>query len=188
VPWITGTDGTTSPAIIRCWVTTVPTATVVTTTSNIVWVDCGWYTGTASATTVPQSYWLPGTGAMAAMRNYEQAERQVERQAAAVRGHLPDVKERAINLLLEHLTPEQRETFRNNDWFVVDGGKSKTKYRIHSRGSLMANIDVIKDDKTLHRLCAHCDVHAIPLGDQLLAQKLMLEFDEDEFLRIANRH
>lgn len=36
-------------------------------------------------------------------------------------------------------------------------------------------------------LCAFCSyVEGLPLGDWLLTQKLMLESDEDEFLRIAN--
>jgi hypothetical protein len=28
----------------------------------------------------------------------------------------------------------------------------------------------------------------VPMGDQLLAQKMMIEYSEPHFLRIANRH
>jgi len=95
--------------------------------------------------------------------------------------------DRARELLLEHLTPQQRETYVKNGWFVVEGGRTKTKYRIRG-GTLVANIDVLdKRDRSMHRLCGHAQSH-IPMGDQLLSQKIMLELAEDDFLRIANRH
>lgn len=95
---------------------------------------------------------------------------------------------RARELLIEHLTPQQRETFDSNGWFVVEGGRSKTQYRIRAVESMVANVDVLKEGKRIHRLCAHVRVGTVPLGDQLLAQKVMIELAEDDFLRIANRH
>lgn len=98
-------------------------------------------------------------------------------------------KATAHALLQANLSPEQRETFEKNHWFIVEGGKTKTKYRIRGNGTLVANVDVLKDDgKISHRLCAHCNPNEIPMPDHLLAQKLMLEISEDDFLRIANRH
>jgi hypothetical protein len=118
----------------------------------------------------------------------ERAADHLEWRATAIQAHTDGAKQRALDLLLEHLTPAQRETFHKNSWFIVEG-RSMRQYRIHARGSLVANVDVLDSKmKTIHRLCAHCDLHTIPLGDQLLAQKLMLEFDEDAFLQIANRH
>ena len=96
-------------------------------------------------------------------------------------------KKRAQKFLLQHLTKLQQETFNKNGWFLVEGGKTKTKYRIRSNG-LTGNIDVYKDDKITHRLCGHIPTNKVPIGDQLLAQKMMLESCEDDFLRIANRH
>lgn len=98
-------------------------------------------------------------------------------------------KERAKELLLSTLTPIQQETYRRNDWFIVEGGKSGTKYKIHG-AHLTANIDVLdRHGGKTHRLCGHAPaMHQIPIADNLLAQKLMLECDEDAFLRIANRH
>lgn len=93
---------------------------------------------------------------------------------------------RAQALLLAHLTPAQRRTFEKNNWFVVHGGKTDTKYRIRG-GSYAGNIDVYQGDRVSHRLCCHCSSH-IPLGDQLLAQKLCLQYDEEAFVRMANRH
>lgn len=96
-------------------------------------------------------------------------------------------RKRAHEFLLEYLTKPQQETFKKNGWFVVEGGRTKTKYRIRSN-SLAGNIDVYKDDKITHRLCGHVQTNRVPIGDQLLAQKMMLESSEDDFLRIANRH
>lgn len=109
--------------------------------------------------------------------------------AAARQQEREDARERARALLLSHLTPEQRAAFEVNKWFVVEGGKSKRQYRINAKGSLVANIDLLQGDKVEHRLCAHCShMHGLPLDDQLLLQKLMLETDEDKFLIIANQH
>lgn len=109
-------------------------------------------------------------------------------QAQQTRSHSPEAKKRALDLLLENLTPEQQKTFEEKKWFVVEGGKSKTQYRIRAKDDLVANIDVIDGERTKHRLCGHCNASKVPLGDQLLAQKVMLEFAEDDFLRVANRH
>jgi hypothetical protein len=93
---------------------------------------------------------------------------------------------RARALLLEHLTPEQRRMVEQHFWFVVEGGRSKQKYRINLSG-VAGNIHQMHGERATHQLCCHCD-HAIPAPDHHLAQKLMLEFAEDDFLRLANRH
>ena len=109
----------------------------------------------------------------------EQQQRQLEQQQQR------DVAQtRARELLLEHLTPDQRDTFIKKGWFIVQGGRTKTAYRIRG-DTLIANVDVIGGR---HRLCAHARSGSVPMGDQLLAQKIMLELAEDDFLRIANRH
>lgn len=95
----------------------------------------------------------------------------------------PTAFDRARELLLSHLTEEQRATFIENKWFVVIGGRSRMRYRIET-GHLVANVRRLDDNA---RLCAHCD-HSLPMDDHLIAQKLMLEYDEDAFLAIANRH
>jgi hypothetical protein len=91
---------------------------------------------------------------------------------------------------MENLNPQQLRTFQKNGWFIVEGGKTKTKYRIRAIESMVANVDVLDrlEEKMTHRLCGHVPTHKVPLGDQLLAQKMMLELSEDDFLRIANRH
>jgi hypothetical protein len=98
---------------------------------------------------------------------------------------------KARELLLEQLTPEQRASFEQHDWFLVRG-QSGRHYRIRDDGHVVANIEVVErdllgHDRVLHRLCGHIGEH-VPQADHLLAQKLMLEADEDAFLRLANRH
>lgn len=95
-------------------------------------------------------------------------------------------RERARELLLSNLSSEQRSTFEKNKWFVVVGGKTKTKYRIRSDHGVSGNIQVMNKDKVEATLCCHCH-YDIPDYDQFLAQKIALTWDEDNFLRIANR-
>jgi hypothetical protein len=96
------------------------------------------------------------------------------------------VKHRARRLLLSHLTQDQRRTFVENGWFIVEGGKSKQRYRIRDK-NYAGNIDVLDGDRVAHRLCCHASAD-LPVADHLLAQKIMLEIAEDDFLRMANRH
>lgn len=133
------------------------------------------------------------------LRLIEQREQTVAAQRAAIEARQQRqqeeqqqqlaARERANQLLLEHLTSDQRDTFTRNGWFMVEGGKSKTRYRIRA-GTLVGNIDVLDPkDKMTHRLCGHVSHNrGVPIGDHLLAQKMMLQYDEDAFLRIANRH
>ena len=112
-----------------------------------------------------------------ARREEEQAERIRKNEA---------VRTKARGLLIKHLSPEQQETYEKNKWFIVEGGRSKKKYQIHP--GISGNVMEMREDNKsrIYRYCCHCD-HSIPLEDNLLAQKLMLEAHEDEFLRLANR-
>jgi len=96
------------------------------------------------------------------------------------------IRERARELLVSHLTTEQRATFEKNKWFVVVGGKSKTEYRIRTDYGIAGNIDVMAKGRRVATLCCHCRSD-IPSEDQFLAQKIALQWDEDNFLKTANR-
>jgi|SRR5882672_9707872 len=96
------------------------------------------------------------------------------------------ILDKARNLLLSHLSAQQRETFEKNKWFVVVGGRSKTEYRIRTDYGTAGNIDVMAKGKKVASLCCHCRSD-IPNEDQFLAQKIALQWDEDNFLKIANR-
>jgi len=91
--------------------------------------------------------------------------------------------EKAKTLLFSQLTEEQRKSFVESGWFLVLSKRSGRQYRVHV-SHLVANVTRLEDGA---RLCAHCDP-SLPRADHLLAQKLMLEYDEEAFLQVANRH
>lgn len=93
--------------------------------------------------------------------------------------------ERANELLHAHLTDAQRSDLARDGFFFVDSLRGN-KYRI--RRGRVGNVDAMHQcgEKVSHRLCAHPQLY-VPDGDTMLAQKLMLEHNEDEFLRLANR-
>jgi hypothetical protein len=92
---------------------------------------------------------------------------------------------RAWDLLREHLDETQREQFERAGSFVVVAPSGR-RYRIRS-----ANTSNVRDETDGANYCVQFrsdpQCLRIPLEDLLLAQKLLLECDEPEFLRIANR-
>ena len=102
--------------------------------------------------------------------------------------HSATARDRATDLLMSKLTHEQRESFNAHGFFIVQGGLTGMRYRVRNDPSLIANIDVMDGAHPHYRLCAHPPKFDVPLGDHLLAQKLMLQFDEESFLRVANRY
>jgi hypothetical protein len=92
---------------------------------------------------------------------------------------------RACDLLREHLNETQREQFERVGSFVVVA-QSGRRYRIRS-----ANTSNVRDETDGASYCMQFrsdpQCLRIPLEDLMLAQKLLLECDEPEFLRIANK-
>jgi hypothetical protein len=97
---------------------------------------------------------------------------------------------RAKALLLANLTPEQRRTFDDQGYFDVDKSPLGYFYRVF----LGRSANVIQYHRPLHgrpvpaiALCCHPSSY-VPDEDTVLAQKFMLEYDEAQFLKLANRH
>ena len=88
-------------------------------------------------------------------------------------------------LLLENLSPTQRQELLRYGHFHVIGGKTKRRYRI-SKGRQL-NVHQLDDHN--RRVCIWCFYPAGNLveGDVMLAQKLALELFEEEALSAANR-
>ncbi len=153
----------------------------------------------------PQPYVAP--------RELTPAERDAERVAAAAREQGRRAREdglraarleaerKAEALLLRHLSPEQREEYQRTKSFTVKL-PSGALYRINKGRAgnveLMAaelptivgaspNVEVVANQGFIarERLCIHPDL-LVPDCDNMLAQKLMLETDEQNFRRIAN--
>jgi len=97
-------------------------------------------------------------------------------------------KRRSLTLLLNLLSPAQREEFRRYRHFHVIGGETGTLYRI--RVASFTNIDVIASTgDTMHHLCVHPGGD-VPVYDVMAGQMLHLQdaATERAFLRSANVH
>ena len=91
--------------------------------------------------------------------------------------------DRSLKLLVHCLTPAQRAEFALSNSFKVRG-ESGQRYRINYGRSI--NIEVLgPSGMVLRRLCA--GPVDVPPPAVMLAQKLMLETQEEEFLRLARR-
>lgn len=102
-----------------------------------------------------------------------------------------DANLRARQLLHAHLTPEQQRQFdayRDLDVYPWGDPSSLTVYRVHRKRT--TNIDELRWNgaQWLHidSLCV-VPFGSVPMDDQLLTQKVMIEADHDVFRSIA-RH
>lgn len=94
-----------------------------------------------------------------------------------------EAQKRARDLLLACLSPAQREEFESTWGFFVTA-PSGNRYRINP--SRQYNVRRLgSNGQTLAQLCA-VPKGDVPLLDQMLAQKLWLEADEQGFLVVAN--
>ncbi len=110
-------------------------------------------------------------------------EEELARQTAPIIAARAKVTARAESLLLSALTPDQTKDFRKTSEFTVISKDGKRTYRITY--GIAGNVILIEKGKPVARYCIHPT--GIPTEDVMLAQKLMLETDEESFLRIANR-
>lgn len=95
-----------------------------------------------------------------------------------------EAEEKSITLLKEWLTPKQLCDFEKKDSFTVIGSTTAKRYRIE-RSRTFGVHELSETGATVRRLC-FVPTMAYAFGDIMLAQKIMLEQDEDEVLKIAN--
>ena len=99
---------------------------------------------------------------------------------AAERAHL-----HGLQLLVENLSPIQRDQLKLFNYFDVVGGDTGTHYRIHFDDRM--NVEQFDPGgKAIRRLC-FLPRGRLPVGDVMLAQKIALELFEIEALRKANQ-
>lgn len=196
-PWLT-TSTTTGTTTTWSSLTFSPSASTwgTTTTSDSVW---RYYEGTAPPRRLARPAVHRARSPLEEMRmRQDEARAAGQREARAVqavRGEQEAARhraaaERARQLFLSHLSPEQRDQY-DRDRSIIVVGQSGRRYRIRDNGSVNANIDVLRagnDNVVEHRLCAHCRFGTVPHHDHLLTQKVHLEMAEDAFVRRANRH
>ena len=116
-------------------------------------------------------------------------QRELEAERKRIRAQRLDriKKLRAKRLLVQQLDEDQKRMLMEKDCFYMRSEKGKL-FKIKNGRS--GNVYLMKDDKEdkIHQvLCAHPDAYC-PNYDTMLAQKLMLETDEEQFLRTANVH
>jgi hypothetical protein len=96
-------------------------------------------------------------------------------------------KLRAEEFLLTHLNPTQVLTYREYHYFIVVNKASGRKWKIRTNTTTF-NVDAIdKDGSVIATFCGVPSGSWIPPCDIYLAQKILLETDEAEFLIRANR-
>lgn len=158
-------------------------------TNQYVWQS--WTTGTTSAVVWPQNTVNVYGSQPVSRRVLTEAELAVQRRhdalirrrgdASAMRARVAE--RRAKALLMECLTPEQREDYERLQRFelILPSGN---RYRL--RRGLAGNIDRLDENgRVLERLCVHVP-HGYPHSDNVLTQKLALELDEENVRRLAN--
>lgn len=93
-------------------------------------------------------------------------------------------KKRSKKLLLRHLDPRQRIQLRRKGHFDVQGSRGNI-YRISK--SFPFNVRLAGDaGRSRVFFCMEAEDWSVPKWDVMLGQKLLIESDEGEFLKIAN--
>jgi hypothetical protein len=92
---------------------------------------------------------------------------------------------RAYTLLKRWLSPEQIAQLERHGYFEVRGSHSGTCYRVHRERNM--NIDQLDGEGSRVAVWCFGPMGNLPLGDNLLAQKIALETDEQAALAVANR-
>jgi hypothetical protein len=111
------------------------------------------------------------------LRQHQEAAERREREEA-------EARRKAEELLRENLDDEQRRQFDETQWFFVIGQSGK-RYRI--RRGWAGNIDELNEgDVIVATYCIHPMID-VPTEDSMLAQKFMLECEEERLLQIANK-
>lgn len=179
------------------WVSTTTSSVTNTITNTIYWVGGDQYVDQQTYVALAQ-----GRAYLHEVRTQEQqvelqrraqeqaeAVRMMQEREAAIRAQTAADRMAALNrsreLLLSHLTREQKKTFEKKKFFLVIGGKTRKTYRINT-GNYARNIEEMDGDRPVYRLCGHLR-YDLPLHDHHVAQKISLEHDEEAFLRLCNR-
>jgi hypothetical protein len=94
-------------------------------------------------------------------------------------------EQRAYALLKRWLSHKQIAQLERHGYFEVRGSHSGKRYRI-SRDRIM-NIDELDSEGSRVAVWCFGPMGNLPLGDNMLAQKIALETDEQAALAVANR-
>lgn len=149
------------------------------------WTSFDRSTATALTGSIFQTYWSGSSGSTdsPAHANYLNFIRWDP--ATQPKLVLPRARARARRLLKRTLTDDQRAMLRKLGYFEVEGSRTSRIYRIKT--GIVRNVILLDArGREVEQLCAH-PAGSVPDFDAMLAQKLMLEAAEDDFLGIANK-
>jgi hypothetical protein len=97
--------------------------------------------------------------------------------------HRREAERRAQAMLAEMLSADEYEQLRQNGYLRVPSRSYGNRvYHVPEHSGMVA---VFEDGSLKERLCVGA-TGFIPEGDTVLLHKLMIEGDEDEYLRVAN--
>lgn len=181
----TGSAPTGLPDLIwHSWNDATSTCTSAVSTAMLAWRAWNIATGTVSTSFPPP----PATAEELKVRRARQAAEQLEydKKERERKAQREVAQQKAEILLLEHLDASQRENYKKEKRFRVVT-RSGAIYVL--KKGWAGNVERVEaaegQEKPTTRYCIHPTLY-IPEEDNLLAQKLLLEADEAEFLRIAN--
>lgn len=191
--WVTGTS-TSATTIDLTWLDTGTSGTSVTCTSgntaiaNAVWTSSSWLMPTHTQVRwTPQVVQRTPEQIAEAAAQAELARQERVREDAKRKIFTDAAKTRARNLLMQMLNADQKKELEEKNLFhltVHDRSGSMRVYRIEY--GYAGNVKLLGNDgQPVKRYCIHADSR-LPYEDQMLAQKMLLEANEKEFLRIAN--
>lgn len=163
------------------WTTAYSTSTATVFTGNwpdgwtsVGWTSVGYATARPAPTTAVREAVVPA-------RSRAQQQQELERGAAA--------RERARETLRSLLSPAEQAHYHRAKEFFVDGSAGG-RYLV--REGHIQNVFQLSEDPSEPRvrLCAHPAMYSadgsLPVEDAMIAQLLMLRFDEPAFLALAN--
>jgi hypothetical protein len=166
------------------WNTATATTTITYTNTATTWANANWlvYDEVANidlGLLTPPAILSAKTRRRLRREQREWEERmRVEREAAEVLASMAKRKARA--LLYSALSRDQQRSLEERQYFELNiGGKT---YRI--KQGTHGNVRLVQGDVETMLYCAQ--PNGVPAEDAMLAQKLMLECDEQAFLRVAN--
>lgn len=168
------------------------TSGTTTTTSGTwtIWVNGDGGTGSNNST---WGYWCTGSGTVTVQAPVQETEesrrrREAAREAAQAREAAAQAEREAAHararlLLMSMLSEAQRQQYEKDRFFEVIGQHTRRRYRIHH--GTHGNVKLLDDQG--REVVSYCgQPNGVPTEDAMLAQKLQIEYDENEYVRLSN--
>lgn len=123
-------------------------------------------------------------------RQYTERQAARARREQAARDNVDNVRLLDEKLLLTYLTPAQKRTWKKNAYFDVTSNRGH-RWRILGDHGPVGNVRKMvgkRGDDFWVAYCAHPHSEVLSSAGMVLAQALMLEADEEKFIKIGNRY